>query len=300
MGITAPYLNLITKEHKFKALKGNLIVIGKQTIGVTHKELKRIFNLNKLSVNELFSIKKYDDQTRHAIRHYDQKFFFDHDVFKCISKHIKYNSLDRSKYEGAKYIQDMNKPLKSNLYNKFDIVIDGGSMDNLFNPVTFLINTSKMLKKNGRVFIGNHFFQTPGAYLAFSPEYYFSFFAVNNYKDVKIYIAQAKRDGKSRYNYKTELFEYKPYFKRNKNYDYFDAVKNMNTISNVLVFAEKGPNSTNDKIPCQAQYMDENEVDWKKKYFIYKKNKRKLVKRKTKSNKKIFNSDHFILLDSNF
>ena len=300
MGITAPYLNLITKEHKFKPLKGNLIVIGKQTIGVTHKELKRIFNLNKLSHKELFKIKRYDTQTRHAIKHSDQNFFFDHDVFRCISRKINYHSLDRSKYEGAKYIQDMNKPLKSKLNNKFDIIIDGGSMDNLFNPVNFLINTSKMLKKNGRVFIGNHFFQVPGAYLAFSPEYYYSFFSVNNYKDVKVFIAQAKKDGKSRYNYKTELFEYKPYFKRDKNYDYFKAVKNMNTISNVLVFAEKGKNSTNTKIPCQAQYMDKNEIDWKKNYFIYKKSKRKLVKRKTLSKKKIFNSDHFTLLDNNF
>jgi len=300
MGITSPYLNLIIKEHKHKPLAGDLLVIGKQTIGIKHPELKRIFKINKLSFKNLSKIKKFDDQTLHGIRYKSEKFFFDHDVLKNISPDINYNSLDRSAYEGAKYIQDMNMPLKKKLYNKFDIIIDGGCMDNVFNPINFIMNASKMLKNNGRIFLGNHFFQAPGAFLTFSPEWFYGFFAINNYKDVKVYIALADNKGKDRYDYRTEMYEYKPYFKRSSKYDYFKAVKNMNTIANVLVFAEKGKMSTNHKMPCQLQYLDSKEVDWKKKYNVYKKNRRILINRKVFSKKRIFDSDHFTLLDKNF
>ena len=85
----------------------------------------------------------------------------------------------------------MNKPLVNKLKNKFDILIDGGSMDNCFDPVSFLKNIVQMLKPNGRAILGNHFFQQPGAYLAFSPEYYYSYFSINNFKDVKVFVIQS-------------------------------------------------------------------------------------------------------------
>lgn len=302
MGITAPFLKLIIKENNHKPLEGKLMVIGKQTIGVSKDELRKIFESHNLSFDNLSKIKNFDNQTLHGKRYKSKKFFHDHDVFKNISPNLRYNSLDRSKYEGAKIVQDMNFPLNKKLNNKFDVIIDGGCMDNLFNPINFITNVSKMLKPGGRFMCANHFFQAPGAFLTFNPEWYYGFFAVNNYKDVKVYVALAKKNSKnkSRYNYKSELYEYKPYFKRNKNYDYFDAVKNMNTIANVLVVAEKAKNSTNDKYPCQLQYMDNKEINWAKKYFDYKKSKRKLFNIRNNYNKKIFNSDHYNLLDNNY
>ena len=115
MGIISPSLKLIIKEHNYKPLKGNLLVIGKQTVGIDHKKLKDIFISHGIPHEELFKIKKFDNLTLHGKRYKDRKFFFDHDVLKNISKDITYNSLDRSKYEGAKYIQDMNFPLNKKL-----------------------------------------------------------------------------------------------------------------------------------------------------------------------------------------
>jgi hypothetical protein len=41
MAITVPYLNLIIKKHKHKALTGESLLIGKQTIGIKHSQLKK-------------------------------------------------------------------------------------------------------------------------------------------------------------------------------------------------------------------------------------------------------------------
>ena len=302
MGIIEPFFKIILAENSYKNFSGKLTVIGKQTLNVEKKEVIKLLEKENIDTSGLKKVTKFDNSTRYA-KNSNLSYFFDHDVLEALGHNIKYSSLDRSDYEGAKIIQDMNMPLKKKYFNNFDIVIDGGTMDNLFNPVNFLQNVVKMLKPGGRAILGNHFFQTPGAYLAYSPEYYFSFFSVNNFKDIKIFIIQSKNVKdykKNRHRYFTEIYSYKPYFTPSKNYDYHKAVKNCNTINNVVCIAEKGKSSTWNKIPCQSQYLDKKEIDWRKNYFRYKKFRKNLIKKKINSKKRIFNSDHFELLDNNF
>ncbi len=303
MGIIAPFFKIILAENSYKKFSGNLAVIGKQTLSVEKKKVIKLFEKENLDTTRLKKLVEFDNTTRYA-KNSNLNYFFDHDVLEALGHKVKYSSIDRSDYEGATIIQDMNMPLKKKYFNNFDIIIDGGSMDNLFNPVNFLQNCVKMLKPGGRLILGNHFFQMPGAYLTYSPEYYFSFFSVNNFKDVKIYIIQSKNakydKGKNRVRYLTEIYSYKPYFTRSKNYDYHKAIKNCNTINNVVCIAEKGKSSTWNKIPCQSQYLDKKEIDWRKNYFRYKNFRKNLIKKKTNSKKKIFNSDHFELLNNNF
>ena len=63
----------------------------------------------------------------------------------------KYHCLDRSNYEGALIIQDMNKVIEEKKIKEFDFIYNGSCMDNIFDPVTFLTNTTKMLKVGGRI-----------------------------------------------------------------------------------------------------------------------------------------------------
>jgi hypothetical protein len=175
-------------------------------------------------------------------------------------------------------------------------------MDNCFDPVSFLKNIVQMLKPNGRAILGNHFFQQPGAYLAFSPEYYYSYFSINNFKDVKVFVIQSvqNKDRKNRHKYGVELYSYSPYYTKNEHYDYHAAVKNMNTINNVVCIAEKTKKSTWHKIPCQIQYLDKKEIDWRGNHKNFLKYRKKYFNKVTRIKKTIFNSNHFTLLNNNF
>ena len=299
MGLTRSSLKIIIKEHLHKSIEGDLLVIGKQTVGIKKKDVLDIFANFKINTDYLKKVKKFDTFTRSAKAN-KQQLFFDHDVLKGISKKINYLSLDKSNYEKADIIHDMNLPLNKKLYNKFDFIIDGGSMDNSFDPVSFLKNITKMLKSNGRAILINHFYQTPGAFLAFSPEYYFSYFAINNFADVKTFVAVAKSNLIDRYNYRSELYSYNPYFSRDKDFDHIHSVKNMNTIANVITVVEKKKLSTYHKIPVQIQYMEKKDIDWKKKYHQYKKIRKNYIAQTTKKNKTIFDSNHFCLIDDKF
>lgn len=89
--------------------------------------------------------------------------------------------LDYSSYEGADLIQDLNEPVPQSLWGRFDVVIDGGSLEHVFNFPIAISNLMKILKVGGSIFIttpannlcGHGFYQ-------FSPELMFRIFTEEN------------------------------------------------------------------------------------------------------------------------
>lgn len=90
-------------------------------------------------------------------------------------------SLDASDYESADIIQDMNQPIPDNLKNKFSTVIDGGSLEHVFNFPVAIKNCMEMIQPGG-YYIGitpcNNLFGH--GFYQFSPELYFRVFSKEN------------------------------------------------------------------------------------------------------------------------
>lgn len=61
----------------------------------------------------------------------------------------KTQSLDFSDYEDCDFTHDLNEPLPKNLKGKFDVVIDGGTIEHVFNTPQALDNVFHMLKDGG-------------------------------------------------------------------------------------------------------------------------------------------------------
>jgi SAM-dependent methyltransferase len=84
-------------------------------------------------------------------------------------------SIDASGYEGASITHDMNLPVPSELCERFDIVIDGGTLEHVFAPSVALASMMRMVKVGGSLIIwtpannlcGHGFYQ-------FSPEFFYS------------------------------------------------------------------------------------------------------------------------------
>ncbi len=83
-------------------------------------------------------------------------------------------SIDASAYEGATYVHDFNDPIPAHLTGSFDTVIDGGSLEHIFNVPTALANMMNMLRVGGHIlhivpandWFGHGFYQ-------FGPELFF-------------------------------------------------------------------------------------------------------------------------------
>jgi SAM-dependent methyltransferase len=85
------------------------------------------------------------------------------------------SSIDATAYEGADIVHDMNGRIGADLAQRFDLVIDGGSIEHIFRPDRALENVIRMTSIGGHILIwapannqcGHGFFQ-------FSPEFFFS------------------------------------------------------------------------------------------------------------------------------
>tara|TARA_Y100001970_G_scaffold266393_1_gene354981 strand:+ start:1201 stop:2073 length:873 start_codon:yes stop_codon:yes gene_type:complete len=145
----------------------NTVMVGRQKISLSKKESKKLTSTYKLSNNIDDSILK-------------ERFYADilmEDYFGV--KQLRF--IDYSNYEGADIVTDLNYPIEKKFYNKFDTLIDGGSIEHIYNFPTAIENYMKMIKLGGSIFIftnannhcGHGFYQ-------FSPEIFFSTFNESN------------------------------------------------------------------------------------------------------------------------
>jgi hypothetical protein len=90
-------------------------------------------------------------------------------------------SMDASSFEGAKLIYDLNYPLPESLHRQFDAVLDGGTLEHVFNFPVAIKSCLAMVKTGGFFFwtgpannyCGHGFYQ-------FSPELAFRILAPEN------------------------------------------------------------------------------------------------------------------------
>ncbi len=91
------------------------------------------------------------------------------------------SAIDYSTYQGADIVHDLNTPIGTEFANRFDAVIDGGTLEHIFNFPTAIANMMTMVRVGGRLFIttpannlcGHGFYQ-------FSPELMFRILSAGN------------------------------------------------------------------------------------------------------------------------
>lgn len=91
------------------------------------------------------------------------------------------SSIDASPYEGATVLHDMNLIVPSHMKNAFTLVIDGGSLEHIFNIPTAAKNCLEMVQ------VGGHFLSlTPAnnytghGFYQFSPDFFFRILSSEN------------------------------------------------------------------------------------------------------------------------
>ena len=60
------------------------------------------------------------------------------------------DSLDCSGYEGATILHDLNKPIPASWRERFNVVVDGGSLEHVFNYPVALKNCMEMVARGGK------------------------------------------------------------------------------------------------------------------------------------------------------
>jgi hypothetical protein len=171
MGIDVHSLNFLKLAHKKKHL-GRVVTIGRQSLLIPQHVLRRILDLPREQ--------EYGE--------YCEKLLREH--FGATSV----DSIDNSDFENATHIMDMNRPV--DIQDCYDTVIDGGSLEHIYNVPQALGNFSKICKAGGQIlhllpannFCGHGFYQ-------FSPELFFSLYSQKNgYQETQIFMTDQSNE----------------------------------------------------------------------------------------------------------
>lgn len=244
--ISPSLARMMVQEHLYRPISGNVITLGRQWIGMTHEEAVSVLQGAGLNIPPAVIESTRGSIETHVRYAADRKYITDQALFKMFGVDRVY-SLDVTDYENCDIIHDLNYPIPADLRGKYDFILDGGTFDHLVDIKQSFINLVDMLKPGGRTFMYNAASNFTGAaYLSFGPDFFEDYFLINKFNDVKVYIAEGASIG--------QLYDWEMYY-----YDSLDGHGQFESdkIQMVIVMAEKAADSTNDRIPIQAQYRDE-------------------------------------------
>ena len=194
MGILYSNAELMIKAKQKGTCFDNVLTIGHLKLFISKSKLEKLiheFNLN-IDSNLINNIEYCDG------------------FFKEILGTKNIQSLDYSDYENCDIMHDMNTRIDSKYFEKFDIVIDGGSLEHIFNFPVAISNCMNMIKKGGSFFsftmannhMGHGFYQ-------FSPELFFRVFDDRNGFNVTNLLLEKHKYPGAELNQNTKIFQVK-------------------------------------------------------------------------------------------
>lgn len=257
MGILVQSAKIILQEHAFRPINGRILLCARQTVHLDDQAAREL--MVKAGVKQDPAWRPEFDPVTRAAKADGKKFLSDRSFFAAFTQ-ATVDAIDVSPYEGADIIHDMCHPVPEEHWGRYDFIYNGSCMDNVFDPGQYIINTSKLLKPGGRIVHIEHGSLWPGAYLTFSPEWFFNYYASNGFVDCKVYAGVFPLTDDGSVNATVmDLFQWAPFFTRDPAYSRMKAV--TDTAGGLMIFtvAEKSqdPAALVDVKPVQAHYRSE-------------------------------------------
>ena len=191
MGLIFSHAAFLVKAKQNGTSFDDILTIGRQTLYVTVNQCQELANRCGHTINaSIIGREQYAEGFFHAM---------------LDAKNVQ--SLDYSAYEECNIVHDMNQTVAPSLHEKFDAIIDGGTLEHVFNFPVAISNCMKMVRKNGSIFI----FTTANNFLGhgfyqFSPELFFRIFSPENGFEIRNMVLEQHRFPGVELSSKTKMF----------------------------------------------------------------------------------------------
>lgn len=244
MGLPRAALRFLVREHRRQPLCGAVLTLGRQCVYATYQDLLDICRDEGVTPTELPG-----DVPRHTnIPAWHgtprERYTSDVAVFRTLGA-AEVLALDCSAFEGAELVHDLNQPLPDRLASRFDLVLDSGTLEHVFDVRTALINANRMVKPGGRVIhmtpcnnYANH------GFYQFSPTLLIDYYEANGFDGLQVFVAEHSPGDRDSLPW--EVFQIDP---RQQSV----MMRSRGRLLLLLV-AEKAAGATVDRIPQQAYY----------------------------------------------
>jgi SAM-dependent methyltransferase len=208
MGIFNAHIQILCLEQeKYPLIKGDVLTLGQQAIYSTLDEVK-----SKISIHKKINIKKLPKEfdTSNKIPQWNGTLFEKntnaHSLLTMLGADNVYVA-DVSDYEGPDYLIDLNFPVDSIYHERFDTIVDVGTLEHIFDVPVALQNICNMLKQGGNIiFIVQCSNAIDHGFYMFSPTLFYDYFTANGFTIKGCYLTEGSPYvyGKKRNLYKYE------------------------------------------------------------------------------------------------
>src|SRR5580700_5787959 len=136
MGVTILNALFLAECFREGAIFNSTLTLGRLDCFMSSHDLQRIARL----------LPK-DSQFVKSVRRGEMPGYVDH-LFRAMGANCV-DAMDASDFEGATILQDLNEPLAAHLQSKYDAVVDGGTLEHVFNVSVAFKNVMDALKVGG-------------------------------------------------------------------------------------------------------------------------------------------------------
>ncbi len=177
MGFVKGNIVPLLKEANQRPFYGSLLCLGYPDVYFAADQFRVLCAYYKIDIDPLVEL-----QISQSAWGHENNFLSGESLFKSLGfKEVII--LDYSEFEGASILFDLNATEHPpELNNRFDFIMDHGTLEHVFHIPNALNNIFNMLKENGRVLIScpTSNFVDHGFYM-FSPTLFFDYFTVNHF-----------------------------------------------------------------------------------------------------------------------
>jgi SAM-dependent methyltransferase len=260
MGIDGLAARMILSEHRYRPIRGTVLTIGRQSVGLTAEDMNHLLTANGTPSRDYQYV--VDEATLGVSR---EKPNISQESFFGAFTDAKVISLDVSNYEGADIVCDLQGTIDKKHKGVADFIYNGSCLDNIFDPAAAMRNMSRLLKPDGRVYHYEQGNSHPTAYLKYSADWFMDFYALNEFHDCKVYVADKPNTlgvpliapqvaVTRRSEFDIIVYSYNRYVENAGGPGYDCSSIEAFTRYEIHCIAEKSRTSTDDRTPIQKHY----------------------------------------------
>ena len=172
MGIPTLHAKILFYSRTLGVSFDRTLTLGRQNLYTSKNDIRRY--LTRFMNDDLVAGNEFKDNE------------YSEPLFKNLGANL-IDSMDNSTYEGATVLHDLNQPITEDMKNKYSVIVDGGTLEHVFNFPVAVKNCMQMLRVGGHFigftpannFCGHGFYQ-------FSSELFFRVFSFKNGFEVKL------------------------------------------------------------------------------------------------------------------
>jgi len=193
MGLIPTDLRFLIKLHKEITFEGPVLTLGNQDIWATYDELKSFFRQMDCRFREVEPFKGTSAELVRCLPR--AKEFVHAQVFFQMLGIDDYYDVDRFDQDKPKLLHDLNTPIPRDLCDRFSLVLDGGTIEHVFDIRSVMENIVRALRVGGWVI---HF--SPAShyidhgFYSFSPCFFYEFYGINGFEDFRCYLLEISTD----------------------------------------------------------------------------------------------------------